>query len=170
MPIKVNEIGLINRQLVLDLARGNSSTSRFPIQEFRHDQNYNYDLSYEPLHKALKGSWVGEKYYCYKSMQEIDMQKRIVQVYDAKDRRRTQKSYRLIHKAGNPGAYDNTYDRIDEITGITEEPKAEADAIFQAEATALGGIDISIRPPALDKSLRTSLWHAAGRIAGNRVG
>ena len=46
------------------------------------------------------------------------MKKRIVHIYDKDDRLKTQKFYRLIHTAGNPGLRDNSYSNCEEIIEI----------------------------------------------------
>jgi hypothetical protein len=135
MAVDVTQIGLVNMQLVLDLAQDRGYSSGYPIEQFEHAQDYNYDLSYGvSLHLShrLQGRYVGKKYYCYRDLVNIDMQKRIVHIFDQDNKKTTQKFYRLIHTAAKPGLNDNSYDRIDEITNIDQAlQKARED--FQAE-------------------------------------
>jgi hypothetical protein len=122
--IDIDSIGKYNKQLVLDLKAGKTHTSGTLISTWRHDQNYNYDLSRgitacgNPAMK-LQGKYVGEKYYCATKDFQWDMAKRIVHVYDTDNKAGTQKFYRLIHtKASDPQLRDNQYGECDEITGI----------------------------------------------------
>jgi hypothetical protein len=123
MAVKIDEIGKHNKQLVLDLKDGKDKSNGYPITDWCHEKSYNYDLSFGVMacgnsSKQLKGTFVGVKYYCADAEMNWDMAKRIVHVYDTKNKAGTQKFYRLIHTKGKPGAYLNTYSACDEITGV----------------------------------------------------
>ena len=123
MSVNIDQIGYYNRQLVIDLKAGNIETSGTLVSEWLHEQSYNYDLSYGVMacgnpNKRLQGRWVGRKYYCATREFEWDMAKRIVHIYDLDNRVGTQKFYRLIHTAAQPGLRDNSYSQCDEITNI----------------------------------------------------
>ena len=123
MSVDIDNIGKYNKQLILDLKAGKTHTSGTLISEWKHAQNYNYDLSFGVMAcgnpgKLLKGTFVGEKYYCANKDFSWDMAKRIVHVYDTKNRAGTEKFYRLIHTSASPGLRDNSYNRCDEIINI----------------------------------------------------
>ncbi|MGI8771265.1 MAG: hypothetical protein ACR2JE_07500 [Acidobacteriaceae bacterium] len=121
--IKLNEIGLINKDLVLALNNGEKEAAGYPISEYLHEALFNYDLSYGvhgiTTKKALQDGYVGTKYYCYKKM-DRDMAKRIVHIHKPKDPKAPQKFYRLTHTAGAPGLRDNSYGNCEEIVGVPE--------------------------------------------------
>jgi hypothetical protein len=144
--INIDTIGICNRDLVIELARGGTSFSGALIETFRHAQLYNYDASGQ----KLEGTKVGVKYYCTPDAKVLDGKKRIVHVYDhtdAKNRRKMQ-FYRLIHTSAAPGLSDNSYQTPEEITGWEEAvlqriaaDKAEKEN--QKEANRLGWMDVS---------------------------
>ncbi len=119
--VKLNEIGSINRDLVLALKNGEKDAAGYPVSEYLHEALFNYDLSYG-VHgitnkKALQGGYIGTKYYCYNKMGR-DMAKRIVHIHNPRDRNAPQKFYRLTHTAGAPGLRDNSYGSCEEIVDI----------------------------------------------------
>ena len=124
--VSINQIGAINKQLVLDLRQGHPYSSGYlinspPPQGFKHANGYSYDLSYGVNHTGnkLMDKRVGEKYYCFKNA-GIDMAKRIVRIIDH-DNPDGQKFYRLIHTSAAPSLSDNSYGQVDEITGVESE-------------------------------------------------
>jgi hypothetical protein len=121
MAIDFNQIGSINMDLVLALKNGETHAAGFPVSDYLHDKAYNYDLSYG-LHgiankRALSGTYVGVKYYCYNA-QGINMKKRLVHIYDPKNADNPQTFYILVHTAGQPGLRDNSYSNCDLVTNI----------------------------------------------------
>jgi hypothetical protein len=121
MAVKLDLIGMYNKALVLALKNGDSSASGYPISDYLHPDGYNYDLSYGMYginsKKALPGSYVGTKYYCF-NRDGIDMAKRIVHIHDPKNPGSAETFYRLIHTSAAPGLRDNSYSTCDLITDI----------------------------------------------------
>lgn len=115
--IKIDQIGKYNKQLVLDLLAGNSTSSGHPIEEWRHDQSYNYDLSFgiAGVHakRMLPGTKVGIKYYCATRDFEWDMKRRIVHIYDRNDKNVPAEFYLLTHTDGP--VRDNSYSKCETI-------------------------------------------------------
>jgi hypothetical protein len=109
--IQIDQIGKYNKQLVLDLLAGNSASSDAPIEEWRHTQSYNYDLSFgvAAIHakRMLPGTKVGVKYYCATRDFEWDMKRRIVHVYDRLNANVRSEFYLLTHSDGP--VRDNSY-------------------------------------------------------------
>jgi hypothetical protein len=122
MAVKLDQIGIYNKALVLALKNKDASASGYPISDYRHPQSYNYDLSYGMYgintKKALPGSYVGIKYYCYNRDNTIDMAKRIVHIYDRLNPGSPETFYRLIHTSARPDLRDNSYSTCDLITDI----------------------------------------------------
>lgn len=122
MPVKFDQIGKVNQALVLAIKNGDTHAMGYPLTEYQHDTAFNYDLSFGVYgintKKPLSGTYVGVKYYCYKSVSEIDMAKRIVHIYDRLNPGSPQTFYRLIHTPGDPGLRDNSYNQCDLITDI----------------------------------------------------
>jgi hypothetical protein len=121
MAVKYNQIGITNMALVLALKNGYASASGYPISDYKHPGGYNYDLSFGMYginqKKALPGSYVGTKYYCFNSG-GIDMAKRIVHIHDPLNPGSAETFYRLIHTSASPGLRDNSYSTCDLITDI----------------------------------------------------
>lgn len=119
--VKLNEVGSINKDLILALKNGETHAAGYPVSEYLHEALFNYDLSYGvhgiATKKALPTGFVGTKYYCY-TKQGRDMAKRIVHIHNPKDPKAPQKFYRLIHTAGAPGLRDNSYSTCEEIVDI----------------------------------------------------
>lgn len=144
--IGIDTIGMYNRELVIELARGSKDFSGSLIEDFKHAQLYNYDSSGMPL----SDSRVGVKYYCTSDGKTWDMKKRIVHVLDSKspNNRAKMQFYRLIHTSAAPGLRDNSYQSCEEITGwkeaveqrIADEKAAKE---IQKEANRMGWMDVS---------------------------
>lgn len=122
MPVKFDQIGKVNQALVIAIKNGDTHVMGYALSEYQHDTAFNYDLSFGVYgivnKKPLAGTYVGTKYYCYKSVSEIDMAKRIVHIHDRLDSSSPQTFYRLIHTSGQPGLRDNSYSHCDLITDI----------------------------------------------------
>lgn len=122
MAVDYSQIGAFNQALVVALKTGATHASGYPIADYRHAMSYNYDLSFGMYginnKKPLPGSYVGTKYYCYRSDNTIDMKKRIVHIHDPVNPTNPETFYRLIHTKSDPDARDNSYSNCDLITNI----------------------------------------------------
>jgi hypothetical protein len=118
--IDIDKIGKYNKQLVMDIAAGETDSMGYPINVprdeggWRHLKNYNYDLSLgiAGIGTPLKGTKVGVKYYCAmreRGRIEIDGSKRIVHICDPKDTDLPSDFYILYHSPFGNNSYSECH-------------------------------------------------------------
>ncbi|GAA5185661.1 hypothetical protein GCM10025771_42100 [Niveibacterium umoris] len=126
--VKWNQIGALNKQLILDLRDGKARSSDYPLDKEPPDgwlhSGFDYDIKDYGLYgytqkKKLSAEWGGVKYYAFKAS-GIDMKIRIVHIYKKGEgsSKSDHRFYRLVHTEGRPGAYTNDYQSCEEIIDI----------------------------------------------------